>query len=149
MAGPRAPGASRARSDGAGYAIDRSFPVIALPVLLCFCTCPDAGVASRIADSLVGEGLAACVNVMPGLRSVYRWQGAVERSDEVLLLVKTTRERLPALSARVVALHPYELPEVVAVEVAGGLSAYLDWVVEQTGQPGEPPSGVPPHRDPA
>jgi len=85
----------------------------------------------RLADTLVGERLAACVNIVPGLRSVYRWQGAVECDNEVLLLIKTTRARLPALSARVVELHPHELPEVVAVEVAGGLSAYLDWVAEQ------------------
>ena len=100
-------------------------------ILVCFCTCPDRPVADRLAEALVGEGLAACVNVVPGLHSVYRWQGAIERSDETLLLIKTTQAGLPALSARIVELHPYELPEVVAVEVAGGLSAYLDWVAEQ------------------
>lgn len=105
-----------------------------MSVLLCFCTCPDIESASRLADALVDERLAACVNLLPGLRSVYRWQGAIERGDEVLLLIKTTRARLPALSARVVELHPAELPEVVAVEVAGGLPAYLDWVAEQTGE---------------
>ena len=103
-----------------------------MTVLVCFCTCPDADSASRLADALVGERLAACVNVVPGLRSVYRWQGAIERSDETLLLIKTSRDRLDALTARVRDLHPYELPEVVAVEVAGGLSTYLDWVAEQT-----------------
>ena len=81
---------------------------------------------------LVEERLAACASVLPGLRSVYRWQGAIERADEVLLLIKTTRERIEPLTARVASLHPYELPEVVAVEVAGGLAAYLDWVEEQT-----------------
>lgn len=106
-----------------------------MTVLVCFCTCPDAGIATHLADTLVAEQLAACVNIVPGLRSVYRWQGTVERSDEVLLLIKTTRTRLAALTARVLALHPYELPEVVAVEVAGGLSTYLDWVVEETGDP--------------
>ena len=75
--------------------------VTPLSVLLCFCTCPDAMSAARLAETLVGEGLAACVNLVPGLRSIYRWQGAVERGDEVLLLIKTTRARLPALSARV------------------------------------------------
>ena len=103
-----------------------------MPALVCFCTCPDAATAQRIADALVEERLAACVNVLPGLRSVYRWQGAVERADEVLLLAKTVSGRLDALTARLTALHPYELPEVVAVEVAGGLAAYLDWVAEQT-----------------
>ncbi|MCJ0825613.1 divalent-cation tolerance protein CutA [Luteimonas sp. 50] len=99
-------------------------------VLVCFCTCPDTASALAIADALVGERLAACVNILPGLRSVYRWQGAIERADEALLLIKTVQDRLPALQARVAALHPHELPELVAVEVAGGLAAYLDWVAE-------------------
>lgn len=105
-----------------------------MTVLVCFCTCPDTESATRLADALVGERLAACVNVVPGLRSVYRWHGEIERSDEILLLIKTTRDRLDALTVRVRDLHPYELPEVVAVEVAGGLSTYLDWVAEQTHQ---------------
>jgi periplasmic divalent cation tolerance protein len=109
-----------------------------VPVLICFCTCPDRASAERVAGALVEERLAACVNIVPGLQSVYRWQGAIERGDELLLLVKTTHAQLPALSARVAALHPYELPEVVAVEVAGGLSAYLDWVAEQVAEPGAP-----------
>lgn len=99
--------------------------------LICFCTCPDAAIASSIADALVGERLAACVSVLPGVRSVYRWQGAVERADEVQLLVKTTAARMPALAQRIAALHPYELPEVVAVEVAAGLPAYLAWISAQ------------------
>jgi periplasmic divalent cation tolerance protein len=105
-------------------------------VLACYCTCPDLATAERLAEALVGERLAACVNVLPGLRSVYRWQGTVERADEVLLLIKTTRGRLDALVARVQALHPYELPELLAVEVAGGLPAYLDWVATETRAPG-------------
>lgn len=82
------------------------------------------------------ERLAACVNVIPGVHSVYRWQGAVAHADEVLLLVKTTDDRLEALTARVRGLHPDELPELVAVEVAGGSPAYLAWVAEQT-RPGD------------
>lgn len=100
-------------------------------VLICFCTCPDRASAEHLAQTLVDERLAACVNIVPGLQSVYRWQGAIERSDELLLLIKSTQARLQALSARVAELHPHELPEVVAVEAAGGLSAYLDWVAEQ------------------
>ena len=103
-----------------------------MTVLVCFCTCPDTDSAQRIADTLVAERLAACVNVLPGLRSVYRWQGAIECADEVLLLAKTVVERRDALCARIVALHPHELPEVIAVEASGGLTAYLDWVAEQT-----------------
>ncbi|MBC7988119.1 MAG: divalent-cation tolerance protein CutA [Luteimonas sp.] len=100
--------------------------------LVCLCTCPDAEIATRIADALVSERLAACVNIMPGMRSVYRWQDRVEHVDETQLLIKTARERCDALVARIVELHPYELPEVIAVEVAGGLAAYLDWIGEQT-----------------
>ena len=102
------------------------------PVLACFCTCPDAASATRIADAVVDERLAACVNQLPGLRSVYRWAGGIERADEVLLVIKTTRARLDALTAAIRDLHPNELPEVIAFEVAGGLAAYLDWVAEQT-----------------
>lgn len=103
-----------------------------MPVFICLCSCPDRTAAQSIADTLVAERLAACVNVVPGMRSVYRWQGAIEHADEVLLVIKTVRERLDALTARITALHPSELPELLAVEVAGGLAAYLDWVADQT-----------------
>lgn len=99
-----------------------------MDALLAFCACPDDATAARIAHALVDERLATCVNRLPGVRSTYRWQGAVHDEAEVLLLIKTSRERLPALRERVPALHPYELPELIAVEVAGGLPAYLDWV---------------------
>ena len=101
-----------------------------MTVLVCFCTCPDPDSARRIADALVAERLAACVNVVPGLRSVYRWNQAIECADEVLLLVKTVAAHRDALCARIAALHPNELPEVIAVEASGGLTAYLDWVAE-------------------
>ena len=103
-----------------------------MSILLCLCTAPDLATARALADALVGERLAACVNLLPGLESVYRWQGQVERGQEVLLLIKTTRTCLPALQARIVALHPYELPEVLAVESAGGLPAYLNWIASET-----------------
>lgn len=103
-----------------------------MPALICFCTCPDALTAERIATALVGERLAACVNMVPGLRSVYRWQGRVETADEVLLLVKTTVEAYPALQDRLRALHPHELPELLAVETAFGLPEYLLWVADET-----------------
>lgn len=103
-----------------------------MTVFACFCTCPDEASAARIADALVEARLAACVSQLTGLRSVYRWQGEIERADEVLLVIKTTPDRLDALTELVRALHPYELPELLAFEVAGGLAAYLDWVAEQT-----------------
>ncbi|GHE31113.1 divalent-cation tolerance protein CutA [Vulcaniibacterium thermophilum] len=101
-------------------------------VLLVFSTCPDAASADAIARALVGEGLAACVTRLPGARSTYRWQGAVEEAEEVQLLIKTTRPRLQALAERLRALHPYELPELVAVEAQGGWAPYLQWIAEQT-----------------
>lgn len=97
-------------------------------VLIALSTCPDADVAGRIARALVGEGLAACVNAMPGVTSVYLWEGAVQTDTEVQLLIKTTAARLPALIDRVRELHPYALPEVIAVPVIGGLPEYLQWV---------------------
>lgn len=103
-----------------------------MDVRIVFCTCPDAGTAERIARALVEERLAACVNILPGVASVYRWQGAVERADEVLLLAKTAADRVPALSARIAALHPYELPEVLAVEAGAGLPDYLQWVAAES-----------------
>lgn len=101
-------------------------------VNLVFCSCPDRQTADLLATTLVEEQLAACVSTLPAITSVYRWQGQLERAEEVLLLAKTEASRVPALSARILALHPYELPEVVAVEATGGLPAYLAWVAEQS-----------------
>ena len=100
--------------------------------LICFCTCPDADSAERIAAALAAERLAACVNLLPGLRSVYRWQGKVEAAAEVLLLVKTSAEAYPALQERLRQLHPYELPELLAVEAASGLPEYLQWLATES-----------------
>lgn len=98
------------------------------PVLLCYCTFPNAESAQLLAQALVGESLAACVNRIPGIQSTYRWHGAVTCDTEELLLIKTTAARFEALKERVLALHPYELPELVAVTVERGHVAYLDWV---------------------
>lgn len=98
------------------------------PVLIALCTCPDTDVAGRIARALVGEGLAACVSAVSGVTSVYLWEGAVQTDAEVQLLIKTTAARLPELIDRVRELHPYELPEVIALPVIGGLPDYLQWV---------------------
>jgi periplasmic divalent cation tolerance protein len=86
--------------------------------------------ADRIAQALVGERLAACVNVVPGVLSTYRWQGAVQREEELLLVIKTRAEKVDDLRARVVALHSYELPEVVVVAISDGHRPYLDWIAE-------------------
>jgi periplasmic divalent cation tolerance protein len=95
-------------------------------------TAPDAGCAETIARALVEERLAACVNLVPGVRSVYRWEGAVQDDAEVLLVAKTTADRLEALGRRVRAMHPYALPEVLALPASGGSEAYLAWVREET-----------------
>ncbi len=100
---------------------------------LALTTAPSAAEAERLAGILVGERLAACVNIVPGVRSVYRWQGAVERGAEALLLLKTTEAGLPRLRARLLALHPYETPEFLAFEVDEGSSAYLRWVADSVG----------------
>jgi len=101
-------------------------------IIVVLVTCPTRNVADRIARALVSEGLAACVNVVPGLTSTYRWQGKICRDPEVLLIIKTRRRRLPALTERIRALHPYTVPEVIALPLIGGSPAYLAWVEEST-----------------
>ena len=103
-----------------------------MPVFLILSTCPDADTAQRLARTLVEERLAACVSLLPGVVSTYRWQGQVEQATEVQLLAKTTADQRDALMARLAELHPYELPEILAVETAAGLPAYLDWVTAET-----------------
>ena len=103
-----------------------------MSVLLALCTAPNDEVAKRLACALVEEGLAACVNRIPGVRSTYRWQGELHDADEVLLLIKTHRECLQTLKVRLVELHPYEVPELLVFEIADGLAAYLAWVEVQT-----------------
>jgi periplasmic divalent cation tolerance protein len=102
---------------------------------LVLCTCPDEAVAQSIARTLVLEGLAACVNRVTGLRSTYAWEGSLHDDPEVLLLAKTTGVQLANLSARIEALHPYDLPEVVAVEIGGGSERYLAWIGQSVTQP--------------
>jgi periplasmic divalent cation tolerance protein len=97
-------------------------------VVVAMTTVPDAGTAERIATTLVDERLAACANILPGVTSVYRWRGEVERASEVLVLFKTTDERSPALRARLLELHPYDVPELVVLPVVDGAVDYLAWV---------------------
>ena len=96
--------------------------------LVVLCTCPDEGTGQRLARSLVEEGLAACVNAIPNIASTYRWEGKVQEDREVLLLIKSTAVVYPRLEARIRALHPYELPEIVAVPIVRGSAAYLEWL---------------------
>lgn len=95
-------------------------------------TAPDAEIAARIAHALVDERLAACANLVPQVRSIYRWQGRVEDATEVLLVIKTRADRVPALADRLRALHPHDLPELVVLPVVGGLAPYLAWIGAET-----------------
>lgn len=101
-------------------------------VLLMLCNAPDAGVAERIAQELVARGLAACVNVGAPVLSIYRWQGAVERAEEVPLFIKTVQARREAVQDAIAGLHPYDVPEIVALPITHGLPAYLEWVRQET-----------------
>lgn len=93
-----------------------------------FCTVPDIEVGSRLAEALVEEGLAACVNLLPGLTSIYRWEDKLQKDSEALLLIKSRADRFGQIAERIRQLHPYELPEIVAVPLSEGLPEYLDWI---------------------
>lgn len=94
-------------------------------------TCPDMAVAEAVAGTLVGEGLAACVNILPGAHSIYEWKGRIERESECVLLIKSRADRMAALQSRLLEEHPYELPELIAVPIEEGLAPYLTWIDTQ------------------
>ena len=97
-------------------------------VILALTTCPDEASAQKLATALVQERLATCVNRVGGLRSTYIWDARLQDEAEILLIIKTTAARLDAIQARLQTLHPYELPELLTIAVAGGNERYLDWV---------------------
>lgn len=101
-------------------------------IILVITTLPDRRAAMALAQSLVSERVAACANVLAECRSVYRWEGKVEQAFEVPVLIKARADRYAEVEAAIRARHPYEVPEIVAVPVAAGLPAYLDWVVAET-----------------
>jgi periplasmic divalent cation tolerance protein len=96
-------------------------------------TAPDGDVAAQLARQAVDANLAACVNVLPGVRSFYRWDGEIKDEAEVLLIAKTNGRKLQALIAGLAAAHPYECPEIVALPIAHGLPAYLEWISDAVG----------------
>jgi len=96
--------------------------------LLVVCTCPTHSAATGIATALLEERIAACVNQVPGIKSMYRWEGRVKQDDEVLLLIKTTSQMFPRLEETISKLHPYELPEIIGVPLSAGTDAYLNWI---------------------
>ncbi|MGE5472111.1 MAG: divalent-cation tolerance protein CutA [Bacteroidota bacterium] len=105
-----------------------------MSTLLVLTNCPDEECANAIALAVVEARLAACVNILPRVQSIYRWQGAVESATEVALFIKTTAEHYPALETAIRQRHPYELPEIIALPVERGLPAYLQWVAAETAQ---------------
>jgi periplasmic divalent cation tolerance protein len=99
--------------------------------IVVFSTCASAEEAQRMARSLVEKRLAACVNVIPGIRSVYRWKDAIEDEEEVLLLIKTSRALLEELREEIERLHSYEVPEVIALPIVDGSERYLSWIARE------------------
>ena len=100
--------------------------------IVVLCTCGSAEEAERISGFLVEAKLAACANIVPGLTSVYRWKGALERSSEWLLIIKSRRGSFPQLRAEIEKLHSYEVPEIIALEIVDGAEAYLGWIDRET-----------------
>jgi periplasmic divalent cation tolerance protein len=107
-------------------------PIADHSAILVLCSCPDAPAALDIARVLVKEGLAACVSRIPAVQSIYQWQERICEDTEQLLLIKTTRARYEALEMRLKALHPYEIPEIIALPVVAGSSQYLTWLAAAT-----------------
>jgi periplasmic divalent cation tolerance protein len=106
----------------------RYIPLMPTNLQLVLCTVPDRDSAEKIAETLVSEHLAACVNIIPGIASVYRWEGSVEKGEELLLLIKTGQDVYRSLEQRILALHPYELPEIIAVPIQTGQTDYTEWI---------------------
>lgn len=111
-----------------------SIALFSLSPLLILTNCPDEAMANAIALALVEEKLAACVNLLPRVQSIYRWQGKIDSASEIPLLIKSTANAYPALEKRLRELHPYEVPEIVAWPISQGLPAYLNWLAEETVQ---------------
>lgn len=103
-----------------------------MPVSVVLTTTPDARSARRLSELLIRNKAAACVSVLPGVTSVYRWKGMVERSRECLLVIKTDSKEYPRLEKTLRAIHPYETPEIVELPARRGLRSYVDWVRQST-----------------
>lgn len=108
---------------------------MASDVLIAFCTFPDASTAENVVRQMVEESLAACGNIMPSIRSIYRWQGKLETADEVLAIFKLAATRYDQFESRLKVLHPYDVPEIIAWPIDRGLPDYLQWVKEGCSQP--------------
>lgn len=98
-------------------------------VIVTLCTCPDQDTAEKIARLLVGGALAACVNILPNVTSIYSWQGQVESAEEHLLIIKSPQADYQAIETAIRSHHPYELPEIIAVPIERGLPEYINWIL--------------------
>jgi periplasmic divalent cation tolerance protein len=96
--------------------------------LLVLCTCPDKEIATTIAENIVAQHLAACINIIPGIKSIYHWQGNVESAEESLMLIKTHQQKLSSLQNTITTMHPYEVPEIISLDISNGLPKYLQWI---------------------
>lgn len=96
------------------------------------CNVPDMAVGKLLANLLLERRLAACVNLVPGVQSLYRWQGAIEQAEEVTLLIKTIASRYAEIEDLIYQNHPYDVPEIIALPVTNGLPAYLAWIMDET-----------------
>ena len=103
-----------------------------METLLVLTNCPDEETANVIALAVIEAQLAACVNILPRVQSIYRWQGVVESATEIPLFIKSTAANYPALEKLIAGLHPYETPEIIALPITQGLPAYLNWVAAET-----------------
>ncbi|GAB4354117.1 MAG: divalent-cation tolerance protein CutA [Gammaproteobacteria bacterium] len=103
-------------------------------LLVVYCTCPDRESGEQLATRLVEDRLAACVNLIPGITSLYVWNEALQQDSEVLLVIKTTSQKYPKLEGTLKTIHPYEVPEIIATPIVAGATAYLDWVRERLGE---------------
>jgi len=108
-------------------------------VVLILTTAPAGDLAEQLARTLLEEGLAACINIGAPMVALYRWHGAIERDEEQALVIKSTRDRIESVRTRIGALHPYELPEFLVLDVGSGSDAYLDWVRAETRSRPDPP----------
>lgn len=113
----------------------RDFRAMANDPVVCFSTASSPAEAEKIARALVEEQLAACVNLVPGVRSIYRWQGQIEDGVEIFLVIKTQRHLVESLISRVRALHSYSVPEVIVLPIVAGAPDYLAWLADSTSKP--------------
>lgn len=103
-----------------------------MSLIIAYCTCPDMASAERISRGIVHQHMAACVNLVQGIHSIYEWEGKIQHDNEVLLIIKTTQDRLGAIRHLIEEQHPYELPELIATPIVDGLPDYLEWIKQCT-----------------